>query len=211
VLVRGAATVREEGVRTLARAFMAVAIAGFALGHFVTGPVLRAIIGFELARLAREQHEQAARMAPCLGVMVLVAAADPTIATYVPATLALRDRGPERLRVLSMAASNHRIDNVTRTGFDLTTPGSDRERSVWERLYRSGPLAAGTRVRVAGLDALVVEDRDGAPVRVRFDFSEPLDSAHLCLLQWRDGGIVPLLPPAPGETMDLPHQPGPMR
>ena len=34
---------------------------------------------------------------PCPGVMVLVAAADPTIATYVPATLALHDRGPERL------------------------------------------------------------------------------------------------------------------
>ena len=183
----------------------------FALGHFLTGPAMQAIIGFELARLAREQHDLAVRVTPCRGVMVLVAAADPTIATYVPATLALRDRGPERLRVLSMARGDHRIDNVTRTGFDLTTRGGDRARSVWERLYRSGPLAAGSRVRVAGLDATVIEDRDGAPVRVRFDFGEPLDSAHLCLLQWRDGGIVPLRPPAPGETIDLPYEPGPMR
>jgi hypothetical protein len=143
--------------------------------------------------------------------MVLVTAADPTIATYVPATLALRDRGPERLLVLSMAASDHRIDNVTRTGFDLTTLGSDRVRSVWERLYRSGPLAAGSQVRITGLDALVVEDRAGAPVRVRFDFGEPLDSAHLCFLQWRDGSIVPLQRPEQGETIDLPYQPGPMR
>jgi hypothetical protein len=226
VLVRGAAAVRasarastprrgragaKRGLRTLTRACMAVAIAGFALGHFVTGPALRTIIGFELARLAHEQHALAARMAPCSGVMVLVTAADPTIATYVPATLALRDRGPERLLVLSMAASDHRIDNVTRTGFDLTTLGSDRVRSVWERLYRSGPLAAGARVRITGLDAMVVEDRAGAPVRVRFDFGEPLDSAHLCFLQWRDGRIVPLQRPEPGETIDLPYQPGPMR
>jgi hypothetical protein len=211
VLVRGTAAVRLCGVRTLARALMAVAIGGFAFGHFVVGPAMRTIIGFELARLAREQHELAMRMAPCAGVMVLVAAADPTVATYVPATLVLRDRGPERLRVLSMAASDHRIDNVTRTGFDLTTHGSERVRSVWERLYRSGPLAAGTRVRVAGLDATVIQDRDGAPVRVRFDFGEPLDSPHLCLLQWRDGRIVPLRPPAPGETIDLRYEPGPMR
>ena len=210
VLVHGVAAARQRSLRTLTRVFMAVAIAGFALGHFVAGPPLRTIIGFELARLAREQHELAAHMAPCPGVMVLVAAADPTVATYVPATLGLLDRAPERLRVLSMAASNHRIDNVTRTGFDLTILG-DRVRSVWERLYRSGPLVAGTRVRMAGLDAEVLEDHDGAPVRVRFDFGEPLDSAHLCLLQWRGGGIVPIQPPAAGQTIDLAYEPGPMR
>jgi hypothetical protein len=210
-LVHGATAVRRRGVRTLVSAVMAVAIAALALGHFLIAPAMKAIIGFELARIAREQHDLAARTAPCRGVMVLVAAADPVVSTYVPATLSVRDRGPERLRVLSMAGGDHRIDNVTRTGFDLTTRGSDRVRSVWERLYRSGPLPAGSRVRVAGLDAKVIEDRGGAPVRVRFDFGEPLGSAHLCLLQWRDGGIVPLRPPAPGETIALPYEPGPMR
>lgn len=211
VLVSGIAAARQRGLPTLTRTCMAVALAGFAVGHFLAGPAFRMIIGVELARLAREQHEVAMRVAPCPGVMVLVAAADPTIATYVPATLALHDRGPERLRVLSMAASDHRVDNVTRTGFDLTTVGGDRARSVWERLYRSGPLEAGARVRVTGLDAIVLEDRGGDPVRVRFDFGEPLDSPHLCLFQWRDGGIIPLRPPAPGETIDVPYEPGPMR
>ncbi len=115
---------------------MAVVLAGFALGHFVTGPAMRTIIGFELARLAREQHAVADRMGPCPGVMVLVAAADPTIATYVPATLALHDRGPERLRVLSLAQSDHRIDNVTRTGFDL---GDLRQRPREERVGAALP------------------------------------------------------------------------
>ena len=211
VLASGMAAVRPRGLRTLTRAFMAVAIAGFALGHFVVAPAFRAVIGVELARLAHEQDDLAMRMAPCPGVMVLVAAADPTIATYVPATLALRNRGPERLRVLSLAASDHRIDNVTRTGFDLTTLGSDRVSNVWERLYRSAPLPAGTRVALVGLDATVVEVRDGSPVRVRFDFGEPLDSPHLCLFQWRGGGIVPLRPPSPGETIDLRYEAGPMR
>jgi hypothetical protein len=211
VLVRGVTAARARGVRTLTGAFMAVVLAGFALGHFVTGPAMRTIIGFEFGRLAREQYAVADRVPPCAGVMVIVAAADPTIATYVPAILALRDRGPERLRVLSLARSDHRIDNVTGTGFDLVTPGGDGGRSVWERLYRSGPLEAGTAVRLGGLDATVIEDRDGAPVRVRFDFGEPLESPHLCLLQWRNGGLIALQPPVPGQTIDLPYQPGLMQ
>ena len=70
---------------------------------------------------------------------------------------------------------------------------------------------AGTTVRLAGLGATVIEDRDGVPVRVRFDFGEPLDSVHLGLLPWRNGGLIPLEPPAPGETLGLPYEPGPMR
>jgi hypothetical protein len=39
----------------------------------------------------------------------------------------------------------------------------------------------------------------------------PLDSVHLGLLPWRNGGLIPLEPPAPGETLGLPYEPGPMR
>ena len=130
VLVGGVAAARARGVRTLAGAFMAVVLAGFVLGHFVTGPATRTIIGFELARLAREQHAVADRMGPCPGVMVLVAAADPTIATYVPATLALHDRGPERLRVLEPGAErpSHRQRDPygLRSGDLRQRPGEER-------------------------------------------------------------------------------------
>jgi hypothetical protein len=210
LLLAGLAAVRRGRLSRPARLFVVTALAGLSVGHLVAAPVLRGLLGVVLTRLAVEQHEQAARVPACDGVMVIAAAADPVIATYVPATMVFRNRGPERFRVLSLAPADHRIDNVTRTGFDLVTLDPGRTRGLWERLYRSGPLPAGTRVAMSHLDARVIEDQLGVPVRVRFDFGEPLDSARLCFREWRDGAVRPFAPPKPGETRDLPHQPGPM-
>jgi hypothetical protein len=110
---------------------------------------------------------------------------------------------------LSLAGYDHRLEHVTRTGFDLVVGGHERVRSLWERLYRSAPMRAPTRVTIPSLDAVVIEDRDGTPVRMRFDFGEPLDSPHLCFFQWRDGRMASLAPPKPGDTIELPHQLGP--
>jgi hypothetical protein len=208
LLVAGAAAARDRSQRRLVRAAVAIAVISFALTHLVVAPLLRVALGVRLAQIARAQQEEALQVPACPGVMVIVAADDPTIAMYVPATLVLQDRAPERVRLLSMAADDHRIENVTPTGFDLVTSGRVRGRTVWERLYRSTPLPAGTRVTLPSFDATVVEDRAGAPARTRFDFREPLDSPHLCFVQWRDGRLVRLTPPKPGETVDLPHYPG---
>jgi hypothetical protein len=210
LLLGGLSMLRSGGLKGSPRLFAAVTIGGFAFGHLVAAPVLRIAVGTVLTNLARQQRDLAAGTPFCKGVMVLVAAADPVVATYVPVTMTLMNRGPERLRVLSMAPNQHRIENVTRTGFDLVTEGGTRTRTVWERLYGGGPMSSGTRVTLTSLDARVIEDRDDVPVRVRFDFGEPLDAGHLCFFVWRDGMISPLAPPRPGETIDLPHQPGPM-
>lgn len=209
LLVAGLSAAFSGRVRGARRLFVVVTAGGLAAGHLVVAPAVRVIVGLSLGRIAAETHTQAAHVPPCRSVMVIVAAADPAVATYVPATLLLWDQHPERLRVLSMAPADHRIERVTDTGFDLVTLDPGRSSSLWERLYRREPLRAGARVVVPSLDALVVEDVGGIPVRVRFDFGAPLDSPDLCFLQWRDGRLRPLRVPAHG-TIYLPHEPGPM-
>lgn len=210
VLVRGIDAVRRGARRKSGRVFVMVAVAGFALGHLVTGPVARAGLGMWLAQLAREQHQRAAALQPCTGVMVIVVAADPMVATYIPATLTFRNRAPDHLHVLSLAPYDHRIENVGETGFDLVIRDEARSMSPWEGLYRNRPVATGTRVTLPSLDAAVIETRSGMPTRVRFDFGEPIDSERFCFFQWRNGDIGALSPPVPGDVIDVPHEPGPM-
>jgi hypothetical protein len=210
LLMSGMAALRQDVRGRATRTFVKVAIVGLAIDHLVLAPVLRVITASALTRFATRQQEIAAQAPLCTGVMVLVAAGDPIITTYVPATLALRDRRPERLRVLSMAPAAHRIENVTDTGFDLVTLGERAGMTVWERLYGGGLMPSGTRVRLTSFEATVVEDHGGVPSRVRFDFGERLASPHLCLVQWRDGAISTLEKPQPGAVIDLPYHPGPM-
>lgn len=210
VIVAGWSAIVDGRRPVRGRRFVIVTAIGLAAGHLVAAPLIRLAMARQLTRVAVEQHDLAARVPVCAGVMVLAVAADPTVATYVPATLAFRNRGPDRLRVLSMAPRDHRIENVTATGFDLVTLGGARKRTIWEQLYGFRPMPTGTRVKLTSLNAQVIEDQDGIPVRVRFDFGEPLESGGLCFFQWRDGTIGPLALPRIDEAVDLPHHPGPM-
>jgi hypothetical protein len=210
LLVSGLAALRRGLPGRTSRIFVKVAIVCLAIDHLIAAPVLRFATGAALTRFAAQQEEIAARTPACTGVMILAAAADPIITTYVPAAMVLRNRGAERLRVLSMARATHRIENITATGFDLVTLGAHTTRTVWERLYGGGLMPSGTRVTLTSFAATVLEDREGVPSRVRFDFGEPLGSTHLCLCVWRDGAIVPIEKPEPGEIIDLPYHPGPM-
>ena len=210
LLLSGATAVRDGTGSRRARAAVAIAVMLLAAAHLVLAPVLRLEIGAVLTRVAVEQRDLARETPSCPGVMVIVAAADPTIATYVPASMALDRRESRGLRVLSMAPADHRIENVTNTGFDLVALRTTGKRSVWEALYRREPIPAGTRLTLPSLDVTVVEDRDGAPTRVRFDFGTPLDSPALCLMEWRGAALRSLSPPRPGQTIALPHEPGPL-
>jgi hypothetical protein len=210
LLVAGFTTLRRNALPTYERLFAAAMVIALATGHLGAAPILRILGGMMVTRLAVEQHTVAALTPPCSGSMVIVAAADPTVATYVPATMALGDRGPERLRVLSMAPVDHRIENVTRSGFDLVARNRRGTETIWEALYGNSVMRSGAHVRIPSLDALILEDRDGLPMRVRFDFGEPLDSGRLCFYEWSGRGLVPIAPPRPGQTRDLPHRRGPM-
>jgi hypothetical protein len=211
LIARGASAARQRGMSRVARHAAALAVFALAFAHLVAAPILRVVIGTALTRVAVAQHVQATLAPSCSGLMVLIAAADPTIAMYVPATAALEGRDPGKgLRVLSLAAADHRIENVTLSGFDLVSFRRTSTRSVWELLYRRRPIPSGTHVTVPSLDVTVIEDFDGAPTRVRFDFGQSLDSPDLCFVEWRDGRLRSLPPPSPGRTIELPHQPGPL-
>jgi hypothetical protein len=210
LLSAGASAIRDRTKGLSVRILLSIALGIFALLHLVFAPFVRVAMGLNVTNIAYALQDQMRRVPSCPGVMVMVAAADPTISMYVPAALVLEGRAPERVRLLSMAAVDHRIERVTRTGFDLVSNRSGEGRTIWERLYRGAPVPAGTRVTMGSFDVQVVEDREGAPVRTRFDFGEPLDSPHLCFVQWRDGNLARLTPPGPGETVDLPYTPGPM-
>jgi hypothetical protein len=210
VIVAGVSVMVRGRRRFRQRLLVIVPTVGLVIGHLFAAPVIRIAMAKLLTRLAVEQHDLAALAPECKGEMVLAVAADPTVATYVPATLAFRNRGPEHVRVLSMAPRDHRIENVTTSGFDLVTLGGARIRTVWEQLYGSHPMASGTRVTLSSLTAQVIEEQDGIPVRVRFDFGDPLDSGRLCFFQWRDSRLAQFTPPKPHQVVDLPHHPGPM-
>ena len=209
LVLRGWALRRVLQRAAATRAIASLIVVIIAFGHFITGPVMRVTIGMALGRVAQAQHDLAAALSPCRGVMVLVAAADPIVATYVPSMMSLTDHAPERVRVLSMAPVDHRIERVTPTGFDLVLSRTRPARTLWERLFRRAPLPAGTHVQISSLDATVIEDVSGTPTRMRFDFGEPLDSPHLCFYQWRDGRIATLAPPKPGDVIVLAHERGP--
>jgi len=211
VLVAGWRAVRTRGLPPLARTSVMVMAGALGLLHLAAAPAVRGAVAATLAEVAREQDRVAATAPACAGVMIIVAADDPTIAMFVPAALSLRGRAPQRLHILSMAAGDHRIERVTSRGFDvLVTNGLAGGRTVWERLFRAAPVRPGMRITTVDFEVTVIEAQAGAPVRTRFVFAEPLDSRNLCFVQWRGGQLVELRVPGPGERLDLPREPGPI-
>jgi len=211
VLVAGWRAVRTRGLRPLARASLVVMVAALGLMHLVAAPAVRGAVAATLAQVAREQGQVAATAPACTGVMIIVAADDPTIAMFVPAALSLQGSAPQRLHILSMAAGDHRIERVTGRGFDLVvTDGRAGGRTIWERLFRAAPVPTGVRVTTADFEVMVIEAQVGAPVRTRFVFAAPLDSQNLCFVQWRGGQLVRLTLPAPGERLDMKWEQGPI-
>ncbi len=210
VIVRGAAAFGERTRPTVIRAFLAVAVVGLGFGHLVAAPALRVVMASVLSTLARDSQTLAAAAPPCRGIMVMVAASDPSLSTYLAPTLIVQGRAPASFRVLSMAAADHRIENVTGSGFDLAILAAVPRQTIWERLYRHTGLDPGYRVATPGLEVAVVEARGGAPTRLRVDFGQPLDSPDLCFVAWRGGALARLPPLAPSAAIDIPHEPGPM-
>jgi hypothetical protein len=187
LLAGGWHALRRSRVTPSRRWLVAAILAGLAFGHLVFSPVVRIGAGVEMTRLGREQYRIAAAVPACGSTIVLIAAADPTLSTYVPAILRLTDRPIQDVRTLSAAAVDHRIERVSATGFDLVTRRNGVEATLWERLYRADSMRPGQVVSVDSFDAKVLEVENGWPTRVRFEFRTPLDT--LCFLEWRNGRL----------------------
>jgi hypothetical protein len=186
------------------------ALAPVALAHGGLGPLIRLASPPEIARQGREEWRIGVEAELCEGTVLLVAAADPAVGIYGPASrLILQMPGPDHFHVLSMAPQDHRIEQVHDRGFDVVVLG-ERKRNDWERVQRAAPWRVGERAELPAASVEVVETSALGPQRLRITTREPLKTGRLCLATWRDGGIRRLTMPMPASVVDLPHELGPM-
>jgi len=204
-------TGRLSGPKRAAPRAMVIALA---LGAFALSPLVRlaAPLAMDSFADAEESLAETAELTACPddGLAYLVTGADPTLSYYSgPAMWFHRPdeyRRLRALRVLSMAPHDQTLRGHE-GGFTLEVDVDHRTGNLFERVYRVSDLPAGARVRAGELTA-TVEAADGPyPRVVRFD-SDALDA--VCLVRWDGDRLVAFPPPAPGETVAIPHVLGPM-
>jgi hypothetical protein len=208
IIRRAGLAARKREVGRGGRVLLWTAVIGLIVAHLVFAPAFRVGVQLVWRGISRETERIAAAVPSCGSRFVVLAAADPTVITYVPGAMASQRR-VDRYRVLSAAPNDHRLENVTETGFDLVVVG-ERSTSFWERIYRDAPLRAGEVISLGDMRVEIVEAGKHGPTRMRVDMRRRLDDSELCLLEWRDGDLQRLDPPAAGETLVLPHEPGPL-
>jgi len=210
LLRSGLAAARDRAVTRPGRMALWVAVVVLTFAHLVYAPLLIRV-GFAL--LVRHVGHETVRIAAtvpedCGPRYVLLAAADPVLNTYAPAAMSPA-RTIGTFRTISLAPNDHRLENVTKTGFDLRVVG-ERGPNFWEWVHRDVPLRTGDVVDLPDLRVEILEAGGNGPTRFRVDLRRPLDDPELCLLEWRDGALRRVPPPVPGETLDLGHELGPL-
>jgi hypothetical protein len=210
LMVRGWAAAREQGRTRLARGALRVTVMVLALVHFGFAPLFRMAVALGLGRIAEAQWRIAREAPPCDGTLVMVAAADPSVATYVPAAMVIQGRAPRRFRLLSAAPHHHHLERTSATALELVVRTDARKPGFWEQVYRDTPPAPGSEVRMEGLRVTVLDSSEAGPLRMRFEFDRPLESPDLCFVTWRDGALRSLALPPPGQGVSVPHSLGPM-
>lgn len=187
--------------------------------HLGVSPLLRVGVAFQFRQMALNQKQLAeqADVGACgeRGSLYLLTGSDPTLTLYTAA--ALRFHTPsrshaERLRVLGMAPQAVRLERVGPRALSLQVLDSPRRENAFERLYRpkDDPLVLGHELALAELAVHVEAVSAGLFERARFDFESDLEGMPACLLAWRAGRLTAVPLPALGESVTLPHEPGPM-
>lgn len=77
-------------------------------------------------------------------------------------------------------------------------------RRPWSQIFRrpdAAPMKPGDAVLWSGIQARVLEAREGAPASVAFSFEYPLDDPRYRFVTWRDGKYAALRIPAIGESV----------
>lgn len=205
---------RARAVSRVQRWFLRAA-GGLHIGLFVGLGVLLHVamplfyrhVGAEQWRVARDSDPECASGSDT----VLLAAADASITSYAPAAMLLmgREPVPRSLWVLSMAPQAHRIQVVDEHGFELAVVGA-RERNWWEWVHRDEPPGAGEIVQVRDMTIEVRAAERHGPSRLAVRFERRLDAPSLCFVTWRDGLIQRAQLPRPGQSAELPFEPGPL-
>ena len=107
--------------------------------------------------------------------------------------------------VLSLAPQPQRLERPSEEGVVLQVVGEPRRATMFERLFRDGPLAAGQRFILDHFEALVLATEDGFFTRVAFTLPP-----NACLLSLEHQALIGRPLPPVGTKLELPHELGPM-
>jgi hypothetical protein len=119
---------------------------------------------------------------------------------------------PARYQTLQFGPEQVTIERPSDKSLVLTYAGGAMHEAAVTKakldLYRSikRPMVKGQTVELSGLHVEVLElTQDGRPLRVRFDFEEPLEAPRYRFYDWEDNHFRPLEVPKIGETKVLPR------
>jgi hypothetical protein len=206
----------RQGAGSVLSAGLRVAGAGLlVLVHVVLAPLSSLHVIKKLTHEARRTEAIARRIgreAPASGRVFLVAASDPMVFLYPRGILA--ETSPEAVRcwsVLSAAKAGHRVTRTGERSLVIEPEGRTLLDGSFDTLFRASdrPFSVGETVEQCGATVRVSAVKDGRPSRVEVDFDTSLDAPELALLVWRDSSLQRFVPPAIGETVELPWSPGP--
>lgn len=161
-----------------------------------------------LTRIARDSELPTS---PDVAIVVPLAP-DFVIGTYTPDVRFITDgQVPRAWWALSLAPHDHVL---TRTGADrieLASVGGPMLRAPFENLFRSRkvPFHPGDEVQLKGMTVRVVEEEEGSPTKIEARFDRSLEDPTLWFVEWRDGVLKRMKPPAIGASVKLEWRKGP--
>lgn len=198
----------SSGKRTLKLA--AGTLAGLHLG---LAALVRVGLTLAMVQLSRAQQTLAttADLSACPdgASALVVTGADPSLSLSGGASLVYYRpetyRQLKRFSVLSMAPQDQILEGVGPRSFILEVAKLPRRKTIFESVFGDEPALPGKIVDLDYLRAEVLAVDAGLPTRVRFRVPE-----SSCLLVLTDGHLTSRGLPKPGETLIVPHEPGPM-
>jgi hypothetical protein len=128
----------------------------------------------------------------------------------LPLAMPLPDRvGYHGTTVLSLSSAQHHLRRTGPDRLELFTPQGTLLDGAWAAAMRarSLPMSRGHVTRLPHLTATVLDDRQGRPTRVQFQFDRPLDDPSLVFLALSQGRLRRLTLPPAGQDVPVPQDP----
>jgi hypothetical protein len=166
---------------------------------------------------AEKQMAESAEVGNCSqhGYLYLLTGADLSVALFAGPALASyapQKAGAERFRVLSFAPHPQQLRREARNVLEFEVLAKTPKRGPIQDMLRSAehPLRPGSQIPLGELRVRTLATGGGTWTRVRLEFQEDLDPGRVCLIAWRGGRLEAVSLPDLGDTVEIPHEPGPM-
>jgi hypothetical protein len=169
------------------------------LAHLGLDPLLIPLYGSVQGALGRQTDALIAQLGVARTDQTLIVASIPDSSPLYYAQVTRRLHGepsPQRLYWLSGSTEGTRFTRLGPNGLRVTSPGGFWD-ARWEERSPQLPFHVGDQLELTEMRVRVVQiTRDGRPTTVDFTFREPLESSRYAWLDWRDGKLEPVVPPA---------------